>query len=50
MSQIASLIERSRSAEVAQVAMMLTAGVSTLEKTRDEAALNLAEAEDNLKR
>ncbi|VDL77412.1 unnamed protein product [Nippostrongylus brasiliensis] len=50
LSQIASLIERSRAAEVAQVGMMLTAGVSVLEKTRDEAALNLAEAEDNLKR
>ncbi|KAK5964440.1 MATH domain-containing protein, partial [Trichostrongylus colubriformis] len=50
LSQIASLIDRARSAEVAQVGMMLTAGVSLLEKTRDEAALNLAEAEDNLKR
>ncbi|VDO36964.1 unnamed protein product [Haemonchus placei] len=50
LSQIASLIDRARSAEVAQVGMMLTAGVSVLEKTRDEAALNLAEAEDNLKR
>ncbi|KJH48254.1 hypothetical protein DICVIV_05666 [Dictyocaulus viviparus] len=50
MSQIASLLERARSAEVAQVGMMLTAGVSVLEKTRDEAALNLTEAEDNLKR
>ncbi|KAK6734239.1 hypothetical protein RB195_017801 [Necator americanus] len=50
MSQIAALIERARSAEVAQVGMMLSAGVNVLEKTRDEAALNLAEAEDNLKR
>ncbi|KAK6047605.1 hypothetical protein COOONC_14890 [Cooperia oncophora] len=50
LSQIASLIDRARSAEVAQVGMMLTAGVSVLEKTRDEAAFNLAEAEDNLKR
>ncbi|VDK54633.1 unnamed protein product [Cylicostephanus goldi] len=50
MSQIAALMERARSAEVAQVGMMLTAGVTALEKTRDEAALNLAEAEDNLKR
>ncbi|KHJ96324.1 hypothetical protein OESDEN_03721, partial [Oesophagostomum dentatum] len=50
MSQNAALIERARAAEVAQVGMMLTAGVSALEKTRDEAALNLAEAEDNLKR
>ena len=50
MSQNAALIERARAAEVAQVGMMLTVGVSALEKTRDEAALNLAEAEDNLKR
>uniref|UniRef100_A0A0K0CW63 MATH domain-containing protein n=1 Tax=Angiostrongylus cantonensis TaxID=6313 RepID=A0A0K0CW63_ANGCA len=50
ISQITALLERARSAEVAQVGMMLAAGVSVLEKTRDEAALNLAEAEDNLKR
>ncbi|EYB88090.1 hypothetical protein Y032_0252g209 [Ancylostoma ceylanicum] len=50
MAQIAALLERARSAEVAQVGMMLTTGVTALEKTRDEAALNLTEAEDNLKR
>ncbi|KAL6735161.1 hypothetical protein Aduo_005629 [Ancylostoma duodenale] len=50
MAQMAALLERARTAEVAQVGMMLTAGVTALEKTRDEAALNLTEAEDNLKR
>ncbi|KIH60702.1 hypothetical protein ANCDUO_09036 [Ancylostoma duodenale] len=50
MAQIAALRERVRSAEVAQVEMLLTTAATALEKTRDEGALNLTEAEDNLKR